>query len=84
MKLKNLATIKTNLETADFWIIRKGSVEAIGKPVREFYREHIGIRVFRTEILVPDYLFYTMEMLHNDGMYKPIARGTLTLVHITT
>jgi hypothetical protein len=83
MKLKDVATIKTNMEGADFWVIRRGSIETVGSVVHEFYREHIGIRVFRTDILMPEYLFFAMMNLHTQGIFKNIARGTLTLVHIS-
>ena len=83
MKLKHLATIKTNLEAADFWIIRRGSLETVGQVVTEFYKEHIGIRVFRTDILLSDYLQVAMINLHSSGVYKPLAKGTLALKHIS-
>ena len=83
MKLKQVATIKTNFENADFWIIRRGSVEKVGTPVKSFFKEHIGIRVFRTDILLSGYLFYAMMHIHQEGLYKAIAKGTLALVHIT-
>lgn len=83
MKLKDVATIKTNMEGADFWVVRRGSIETIGSVVREFYSEHIGIRVFRTDILIADYLYLAMMNIHAQGVYKSKARGTLALVHIT-
>jgi hypothetical protein len=82
MKLSSLATIKTNFPDADFWIIRRGSEESVGKPVREFYKEHIGIKVVRTDILLPDYLYYAMLHIHQSGQWRHIATGSLKLVNI--
>lgn len=84
MRLTDVATINTNMAAADFWIVRRGSIETIGTPVKQFNPEHIGIRVFRIDILIPEYLFFAMTHLHTQGMYKPLARGTLALVNIRT
>jgi hypothetical protein len=82
MNLSALCTIKVNFELADFWLVRRGTLNAVGKPVRSFYREHIGIKVVKTEILLPDYLFYVFLDFNNRGLFKPLAVGTLSLVHI--
>lgn len=82
MKLSQLATIRTNFPEAHFWIVRRGSAERCGEPVREFNPEHIGIRIQATNILLPDYLFYAMTALHHSGHWKQIATGTLSLVNI--
>ena len=83
MKLKHVATVKTNLEDADFWLVRRGSAKTVGKPVREFSEYHIGIKVHRIDILLPDYLYYVFMHIHNTGHWEVIAKGTLSLVHIT-
>jgi len=82
MKLSNLATIKTNYPDAHFWIVRRGSADSVGKPTREFYKEHIGIRVERTDLLLPDYLYYAMMHIHQSGQWQRIATGSLKLVNI--
>lgn len=84
MKLENLTTIKTNFESANFWLIRRGSIESVGNPVRTFSQYHIGVKVERTDILLPNYLYYAMKHVHSTGYWKPLAKGTLELVHITT
>lgn len=81
MKLKDKATIKTNFPEADFWIIRKGSESDVGKPTKKFSEYHIGIKVTSDDLL-PDYLYYAMTYLHNEGYYKPLATGTTNLVNI--
>lgn len=84
MTLGDLCTIKTNFPDADFWIVRKGTAKAVGVPTKEFSPEHIGVKVERTDLLMPDYLFYVMQHIHNTGLYERNATGTLRLVSIRT
>lgn len=83
LKLFNIATVKTNFQNADFWLIRKGSECEVGKPTREYHRERIGIKVDQPQIVLPNYLFYVLQALHGVGYFKRIAKGTLKLKHIT-
>ncbi|EJX4247890.1 hypothetical protein OD507_004409 [Salmonella enterica] len=82
MKLSDVATIRTNFQEADFWITRRGSLKNCGKPTRQYNPEHIGIKVERTDLLLPDYLFVCFEWLHSQGVWEPLATGTLELVNI--
>lgn len=82
MKLSDVATIRTNFPEAHFWLVRRGSAERCGEPVRLFNPEHIGIQVHRTDILLPDYLFYVMSWIHSSGQWKPLVHGSLSLVNI--
>lgn len=82
MKLGDVATVKTNFPEADFWITRRGSLKTVGKPTRDFYQEHIGVRVERTDILLPEYLMICMEFLHKKSVWEPLATGSLSLVNI--
>ena len=82
MRLKNLAVIRTDFADADFWISRRGSIETIGQPTRVFSPYHIGIKVERTDVLLPDYLYYVFLHWHQIGHWQPLARGSLNLVHI--
>lgn len=82
MRLSDVATIRTDFPEAHFWIIRRGSAERCGEPVRVFNREHIGIRVDRTDILLPDYLFYALKHVHQSGYWMRMTTGTLSLVNI--
>lgn len=82
MKLSDVSTIRVNFPEAHFWIVRRGSVERVGEPSRVFNSEHIGIKVDRIDILLPDYLFYAMLAIHQQGSWKQIATGTLSLVNI--
>lgn len=82
MKLAAVATIRTNFPEAHFWIVRRGSKGACGEPTRVFNPEHIGIRVDRIDLLLPDYLFYALTHVHTSGHWEQIATGTLSLVNI--
>lgn len=82
MKLAAIATIRTDYPDAHFWIIRRGSADQCGKPVKVFNPEHIGIRVERTDLLLPDYLFYALTNVHGSGYWKSVVTGTLSLVNI--
>ena len=82
MKLCNVATISTNMKDADFWIVRRGSLKTVGQPTDQFNPEHIGIKVTRTDLLLPRYLYYCFVHLHSSGVWEPLANGTLSLVNI--
>ena len=82
--LEDVCTIKTNFPEADFWMIRKGSANVVGKPVREFSPENIGIKVLRTDLLLPTFLFYAIENMVNQGVFAREATGSLRLVNIRT
>ena len=82
-RLKDIAKIATNMQDADFWLVRKGSDKTVGKPVKEFDPSRIGIKVVKTDVLDPNYLYYAMMNLHNQGHFARIANGTTNLVNIT-
>lgn len=82
MRLSEVATIRTNFQDANFWLVRRGSAERCGEPTRTFNPEHIGIRVHRIDILLPDYLFYVLMYVHQQGYWERLATGTLSLVNI--
>ncbi|QCR38931.1 hypothetical protein [Nissabacter sp. SGAir0207] len=82
MKLSDVATIRTDFPEADFWLVRRGSLKTVGSVSCEFNREHIGIKVMRTDIVLADYLRYCLMHLHERGRWEPLATGTLSLVNI--
>lgn len=84
MKLSDLCEIKTNFGDADFWLQRKGSVDTVGTPTKEFNPENIGIKVIRTDILLPDYLYYVLMYYKNVGYFSNISSGTVGLKNIHT
>ena len=84
MYLSSIATIKTNFPDANFWIVRRGSACQCGKPTKEYNKEHIGVYVDNTKILLPDYLFYVFEAMHTNKQWEKIAQGSTSLVNIKT
>lgn len=80
-KLSDVAEINTNMPDADFWIIRKGTEDRVGEPTKTFSPEHIGVKVDRAS-LVPDYLYYVMMNIHNQGYWKNVSYGSLALKNI--
>lgn len=84
MRLKDVALVRPDLVDADFWLIRRGSLDTIGQPIKTFSPYHIGIRVEQTGLILPDYLYYVLIHLHQSGLWRPLAHGTLELVHIRT
>lgn len=82
MEFRELCTVKTRFDDADFWIVRRGSREKVGMPTREYNPEHYGVRVDRTDLLLPDYLFYLFQYLWSRGFFAQMATGTLSLVNI--
>jgi pyrimidine deaminase RibD-like protein/GNAT superfamily N-acetyltransferase len=83
-KLGDLCTIKTNFPDADFWLVRRSDRTNVGTPAKEFSPYHIGIKVTATEQLMPEYLYYMMMHLHNQGYWNSRSMGMSNLVHIRT
>lgn len=83
-KLSYFTDIKTNFKDADFWIIRRGSADKVGKPVKEYDSESIGIKVTDTNKILPDYLYYWFYHIWQQGHWKQLATGTTNLVNIST
>ena len=81
-RLGDLIEAKIGLEDADFYIVRRGTPDAVGRPTKDYNPEHIGIRVTRTDVLLPQYLFYLMQHLHGQGHFRRVAKGTTALVGI--
>jgi hypothetical protein len=83
MKLKHIVDLKVNNPEADFWLIRKGNANKVGRPTREFSPEHIGVTITRSDLVIPDYLFYVFEHLSNQGVFVSMAQGTTNLQSIS-
>lgn len=83
-QLSQLAQIGTNFGDADFWLVRRGSESSVGRPVKEFKPEHIGIKVTALDRLDPNYLYYVMQYLYQQGVWRDRAHGTLNLKNIRT
>lgn len=83
MVIGDLCEFKVNFPEADFWLIRKGSENVVGKPTREFDPENIGVKVVATDVLDPNYLFYVFMYLQESGKLANFAKGTLRLKNIS-
>ena len=73
MTIGELCEFKTDFRDADFWLVRKGNKNEIGEPVRKFSPEHIGVKVKRTDVILPQYLYYVFMDLKNKGFFNIIA-----------
>lgn len=80
--LKDVATVQVNAPDSDFFLIRKGSSEMVGKPVKDYNPEHFGIKVTRTDRIDPSYLFYVFKLLHLQGYWQGKSHGSLPLQNI--
>ena len=84
MKIKFFADIRTNFKSADFWMIRRGGLDSVGRVTRDFYKEHIGIKIFRKDLVLPEYLYYALMHVYLRGDWKSLAKGSLLLVNLRT
>lgn len=83
MKLGELCDIKINFPDADFWMIAAGSEDTVGTVGKEYRRDYIGIKVIKTDILVPDYLYYLMQYLKMSNQLSSITDKNQTVHRIT-
>ena len=80
--LGDVLRVGTNMEDADFWITRRGTIDTVGHPSKEFNKEHFGVKITNPEILDPRYAYYMMQHLAHSGHYRGLATGTTDLVSI--
>jgi hypothetical protein len=82
MKFGEVANISTKMPGADFWLVRVGSKDAVGRPGREYNPNYIGIKVTRTDLLDPSYAYYLFMYLWQRGYWQKLSTGTTNLVNI--
>ena len=82
MTLGDLVDFKTNSEDADFWLVRKGTESVVGKPIREYNPENIGVKIKDNTIIDSSYLYYYFMFLHGKGIFSEMSRGTTRLQNI--
>jgi hypothetical protein len=80
--LGDVLRVGTNMEDADFWITRRGTIDTVGHPSKEFNKEHFGVKITNPEILDPRYAYYMMQHIANTGHYRQHATGSTSLVNI--
>lgn len=61
--LGDLVDVKMDFPDADFWLVCSGPADLLGKVTYDHNPKHIGIKVIKTEVIYPGYLFYVMEYL---------------------
>jgi restriction endonuclease S subunit len=83
MTLGDICEFKTNFEDADFWLVRKGDEMMIGKPTKKFSPDNIGVKVIKTDLVLPDFLYYYFEYLKSSGFFLRVAKGETLLKHIS-
>ncbi len=74
MNLGELCEIKTNYQNADFWI-KPNLKNGISSVTKTFKKEYIGVKVERTDLLVPDYLYYVMSYYNQIGIFKELVNS---------
>ena len=76
-KLGDFIELRLRDESADFWITRRASEETLGKPTKEYNPESFGVRVKEDakSILDSRYLYYLMEHLWTQGVWKAMRVG---------
>lgn len=82
MRLGDICEFKSNCQDCDFWIVRKGTEKAVGKPTRTFSPEYIGVKVTKKELVLPDFLYYYIEYLNSIGIFAQLSTGTTNLKNI--
>lgn len=81
-RLKDIAVIKTGLEDADFYVELRGSANTVGTVSKQYGPYKAGIKITRTDIVLPQFLYYAMMNLHSQGYFKRLATGVTNLVNI--
>jgi hypothetical protein len=81
-RLGDLADIRVDSPDADFWVTRRGMASKVGHPVRSYSPEHYGVKVVRTDVLDPNYLYYLIQHIANEGYFAQRATGSTALVNI--
>lgn len=80
--LGELIKIGTRMEDADFWIHRRGDINRLGHPTKEYNPEHFGVKVTRPDVLDPKYAYYMMMHVANTGHYRQHAVGSTNVMNI--
>ena len=81
-QLGDIVDMRLGMQDADFWIEYRGSADALGRPGNEYGPKKLGIKVTRTDIVDPKYLYYVFMNLHQRGMFKSMGAGATGLVNL--
>ncbi len=67
------------MRKADFWLT------ADGQPTRTFKKGYIGIKIRRTDVLLPDYAYYMLMHLAHQGIWcQPLTVGQVRSLSLKT
>jgi hypothetical protein len=81
-QLGDIVDMRLGMQDADFWIEYRGSADALGRPGNEYGPKKLGIKVVRTDVVDPKYLYYVFMNLHQRGMFKSMGAGATNLVNL--
>ncbi len=81
-QLGDLVNMQLGMEDADFWVEYRGSIDTIGRPSKQYGPKKLGIKVVRTDVLDPRYLYYVFEHLFGQGKFRQFAKGATNLVNL--
>ena len=73
--IKDFIKVKRDFPGADFWVQRTG--KRAGFPSRSFSPTAFGVKVLRTDILDPGYLYYWYLNLFNQGFFRSSGHGAV-------
>lgn len=74
MVLSDLCEIKKNFIDADFWI-KKNEKDSFDVVTKQYNEEYIGIKVVRTDLILPDFLYYVMVYYQNKGIFRKLINS---------
>ena len=74
MVLSDLCEIKKNFIDADFWI-KKNEKDSLDVVTKQYNEEYIGIKVVRTDLILPDFLYYVMVYYQNKGIFRNLINS---------
>jgi len=79
--IMQLFQINNNFPEADFWLINKGAIAQIGKPVKEYRSCLTGIKC-NEELILPSFGFYACLHLYQTGIWRGYGRSCINLVSL--
>ena len=82
--LEEIAEIRTNFRSADFWLTRKNSASLVGEPklTTSNVKEDIGIKITSSKFET-NFIYYYLLHQYQLGFFRMISRGTIRLKHLT-
>lgn len=72
--------VKNKFPEADFWMQNKSTADTVGAITREYRECLTGIKC--PAVILPDYGYYYCQYLHQSGVWKPYALGSISWQHI--